>query len=146
MLFRSAQIVWRAADLALTQTHYAAAFTKTLDVYFCATHDSCSHIVAESCRLRGRLSARKCQIEPETQKMGYASRKAFQAWLHLRRPWINDINATVLKVLHVARREACSSRTSHCDNHGIELADWFTCRSSRGGDFRVHVRSLAVET
>jgi hypothetical protein len=37
----------RAADFALTQTHYAAAFTKTLDVYFRATHDSCSNFVAE---------------------------------------------------------------------------------------------------
>src|SRR5260370_8290445 len=64
----------------------------------------------------------------------------------LHRPWINDINAAVLKVLHVARSEACSSRTSHRDNHGIELADRLTCRSSRGGDFRIHVRSIAVET
>jgi hypothetical protein len=31
----------------------------------------------------------------------------------LRRPWIDDINAAVLKVLHVARSEACSTRTSH---------------------------------
>jgi len=37
MRFRTAQIVLRAADFALTQTHYAAAFTKTLDVYFRAT-------------------------------------------------------------------------------------------------------------
>ena len=42
MRFRTAQIVLRAADFAPTQTHYAAAFTKTLDVYFRATHDSCS--------------------------------------------------------------------------------------------------------
>ena len=47
MRFRTAQIVLRAADFALTQTHYAAAFTKTLDVYFRATHDSCSNFVAE---------------------------------------------------------------------------------------------------
>src|SRR5664279_4406574 len=64
----------------------------------------------------------------------------------LHRPWINDINAAVLKVLSVARSEACSARTSHRDKHGIELADRFTCRSSRGGDFRIHVRSFAVET
>src|ERR1700687_1219827 len=64
----------------------------------------------------------------------------------LHRPWINDINAAVLKVLRVARSEACSSRTSHRDNHGIELADRFTCRSSRGGDFRIDVRSITVET
>jgi hypothetical protein len=47
MLFRTAQIVLRAADFALTQTHHAAAFAKTLDVYFRATHDSCSNFVAE---------------------------------------------------------------------------------------------------
>jgi hypothetical protein len=70
MLFRTAQIVLRAADFALTQTHYAAAFTKTLDVYFLATHDACSNFVAEPCRLRGRLSACRFQIEPETQKIG----------------------------------------------------------------------------
>src|SRR4030081_2502174 len=64
----------------------------------------------------------------------------------LHRPWINDINAAVLKVLHVARSEVCPSRTSHRHNHGIELADRFACRSSRGGDFRIHVRSIAVET
>src|SRR5258708_5870279 len=64
----------------------------------------------------------------------------------LHRPWINDINAAVLKVLHVARSEACSSRTSHRDNHGVELADRFTCRPSRGGDFRIHVCRIAVET
>src|ERR1700675_2105609 len=109
MLFRTAQIVWRAADLALTQTHYAAAFTKTLDVYFRATHDSCSQLrrgacdsalprplercqrfaairrsyecqlrprcefrVVLPCRVRGRRSASKCQIEPETQKIRVA--------------------------------------------------------------------------
>lgn len=47
MCFRTAQIVLRAADFALTQTHYAAAFTKTLDVYFRATHNSCSNFIAE---------------------------------------------------------------------------------------------------
>src|SRR6266849_2184830 len=64
----------------------------------------------------------------------------------LHRPWIDDINAAVLKILHVARGEACSSRTSHRDNHGIELADRFTCSSSRGGDIRVHICCFAVET
>jgi hypothetical protein len=47
MRFRTAQIILRAADFAPTQTHYAAAFTKTLDVYFLATRDSCSNFVAE---------------------------------------------------------------------------------------------------
>jgi hypothetical protein len=61
-------------------------------------------------------------------------------------PRINDVNAAVLKVLRVARSEACSSRTSHGDNHGIELADGFTCGSSRGGDIRVHICRFAVET
>src|SRR5271165_4513330 len=64
----------------------------------------------------------------------------------LNRPWINDVNAAVLKVLHIARCETRASGTRHCDNHGIELADWFTRRSPRRGDFRVHVRSIAVET
>src|ERR1700730_9389235 len=75
-----------------------------------------------------------------------ASHPGDSAVFSLLGPWINDINAAVLKVLHVARSEACSSRTSHRDNHGIELADRFTCRSSRGGDFRIHVRSITVET
>ena len=64
----------------------------------------------------------------------------------LHHPRIDDVNAAVIKVLRVARSKACSSRTGHCDNHGIELADGFPRRSSRGGDFRVHVRSIAVET
>src|ERR1700722_5402704 len=66
--------------------------------------------------------------------------------LSLTLPWIDDVNAAVLKVFRVARSEACSSRTSHGDNHGIELADGFTCSSSRGADIRVHIRCFAVET
>jgi hypothetical protein len=45
--------------------------------------------------------------------------------LSLNLPWIDDVNAAVLKVFRVARSKACSSRTSHGDNHGIELADGF---------------------
>src|SRR5450631_4687858 len=81
-----------------------------------------------------------------SESCGEEQYRGYRAVFSLHRPWINDINAAVLKVLHVARSQACSSRTSHCDNHGIELADRFTCRSSRGGDIRVHVRSIAVET
>jgi hypothetical protein len=66
--------------------------------------------------------------------------------LRLHRPRINDINAAALKVLHVARSEACSSRTSHRDNHGIELADGVACHSSRGRDLGIRIRSIAVET
>src|SRR5580658_4125505 len=182
MLFRPAQIVLGAADFALTQTHYAAAFTKTLDVYFRATHDSCSTSspylypelrrrpprqrpisrsnaasyecplrpghelsVAMPCRVRVRLSACKPQIEPETQKIACWYRVDIPV-LSLIFPRINHVNAAVLKVLRVARSEACSSRTSHGDNHGIELADGFACSSSRGGDIRVHICCFAVET
>ena len=67
---------------------------------------------------------------------------------HLRCPGIHDINAAVLKVLCVARSGGVrSSRTSHCDYHGIELADRFTRHTSGNWlDIREHIRSIVVET
>jgi len=64
----------------------------------------------------------------------------------LCRPRIDDINAAILEILHVARGKTCPSGTSHGGNHGVELADRFSRHSSQRRDFGVHVRGIAIET
>lgn len=64
----------------------------------------------------------------------------------LCRPGINDLDAAILEVDHVAGGEGRPSRTSHGDNHGVELADRLARQSARGSDLGIYVCGIAVET
>jgi hypothetical protein len=70
MHFRTAQIVLRASDFALTQTHHAATFTKTLDVYLRAIHNSRCNFVDKPCRVRGRLARANAKSSQKHKKIG----------------------------------------------------------------------------
>src|SRR5450432_3035815 len=64
----------------------------------------------------------------------------------LCRPRIYNIDIAVFEIFRVACSEDCPSRTSHCGNHGVELADGLSRTSTRCSDLGVHLGGVAVET
>jgi hypothetical protein len=87
-----------------------------------------------------------CNTSSEDRAIPILIRFVVVPVISLIRPWIDDVNAAVVKVFRIARGDACSSRTSHGDNHGIELADGFTCSSFRGSNIGEYISRFAVET
>src|ERR1700730_11218874 len=119
MRFRTAQIVLRAADFALTQTHYAAAFTKTLTFIFSllTTH------VPSVCSRR--------QYERVSHGLAANSVLSYLAGYEAARGRANAKSSQKHKKIGV--RLSCGNTASRTPTEGMELKDAWSRGTLRSG-------------